>query len=141
MSIEPPEQDLLRTTVTINNIDGDVILDNRPGEAFKLAMLSSMYISDSLWDVQSAYVDSQSFQIPQEGWIIQSPIEAMVFGLRGGTSGWKTSAPTIEVILDRILQITGWVTLSSDPNDDNVGFWAASDQIIRSWQYIVVVKP
>jgi len=36
---------------------------------------------------------------------------------------------------------SGWVTPSNDPNDDNVGFWAASNQIIRSWQYTVIAKP
>lgn len=138
--IAPPTQNLLSATISIN-VDGNVDLDNRPGEAFKPVMLSSMHISTNMWDTKLAYVDSQSFEIPEEGWIIQPPTEGRVFGLQGGTSDWKTNAPTIEVTLDEPIQITGWVTPSSDPNGDNVGFWAASNQIIRSWQYTVIAKP
>jgi hypothetical protein len=38
------------------------------------------------------------------------------FGLLGGTSSWKTNAPTIQVTLDRSLQVTGWVTQDINPN-------------------------
>jgi hypothetical protein len=130
---------LLSATISIN-VDGNLELDNRPGEAFKPVMLSSMHISANMWDTKLAYVDSQSFEVPEEGWIIQPPTEGRVFGLQGGTSDWKTNAPTIEVTLDEPMQITGWVTPSSDPNDDNVGFWAASDQIIQSWRYKVIAS-
>lgn len=136
----PPTQNLLSATISIN-VDGNVELDNRPGEAFKPVMLSSMHISTNMWDTQLAYVASQSFEIPEEGWIIQPPAQGRIFGLQGGTSDWKLNAPLIEVTLDQPMQITGWVTPSSDPNDDNVGFWAASNQIIRSWQYTVITKP
>ena len=136
----PPTQNLLSATISIN-VDGNLELDNRPGEAFKLMMLSSMHISTNMWDTQLAYVASQSFEIPEEGWIIQPPAQGRIFGLKGGTSDWKLNAPSIEVTLDQPMQITGWVTPSNDPNDDNVGFWAASNQIIRSWQYTVIAKP
>jgi hypothetical protein len=136
----PPTQNLLSATISID-VDGNVELDNRPGEAFKPVMLSSMHISTNMWDTQLAYVASQSFEVPEEGWIIQPPTEGRVFGLKGGTSDWKLNAPSIEVTLDQPMQITGWVTPSNDPNDDNVGFWAASNQIIRSWQYTVIAKP
>ena len=136
----PPTQNLLSATISIN-VDGNVELDNLPGEAFKPVMLSSMHISTNMWDTQLAYVASQSFEIPEEGWIIQPPDQGRIFGLKGGTSDWKLNAPSIEVTLDQPMQITGWVTPSNDPNDDNVGFWAASNQIIRSWQYTVIAKP
>jgi len=138
--IAPPSQNLLLATISVN-VDGNVELDNRPGEAFRLVMLSSMHISANMWDTKLAYVDSQSFEVPEEGWIIQPPTEGRIFGLQGGTSDWKINAPTIEVTLDEPMQITGWVTPSSDPNDDNIGFWAASDQIIQSWRYKVIAKP
>lgn len=138
--IAPPTQNLLSATISIN-VDGNVELDNRPGEAFKPVMLSSMHISTNMWDTQLAYVASQSFEIPEGGWIIQPPAQGRIFGLQGGTSDWKLNAPSIEVTLDQPMQITGWVTPSNDPNDDNVGFWAASNQIIRSWQYTVIAKP
>jgi len=138
--IAPPTQNLLSATIIIN-VDGNLELDNRPGEAFKPVMLSSMHISTNMWDTQLAYVASQSFEITEEGWIIQPPAQGTIFGLKGGTSDWKLNATTIEVTLDQPMQITGWVTPSNDPNDDNVGFWAASNQIIRSCQYTVIAKP
>jgi len=137
--IAPPSQNLLLATIRVN-VDGNVELDNRPGEAFKPVMLSSMHISTNMWDTQLTYVASQSFEIPEEGWIIQPPAQGRIFGLKGGSSDWKTNAPTIEVTLDEPMQITGWVTPSSDPNGDNVGFWAASDQIIQSWRYKVIAS-
>lgn len=137
--IAPPGRNLMLATISVN-VEGAVELDERPGEAFKPVTLSSMHIPGEIWDTQGAYVDHHWFKIPEEGWIIWPPVESRVFELRGGTSIWKTNAPTIQVILDRPLQITGWVTRSSNPNDDNVGFWAASDQIIRTWEYTVVAK-
>lgn len=137
--LSPPEQDLLTARVTINTT-GDVTLADRPGEAFKPIMLSSMHISGGTWDTQSAYV-GVSYQIPQSGWIIQPPVVGKTFGLIGGTSLSKSNAPTIEVVLDQNQLITGWVTPSNDPNDDNVGFWAASNTVLRSWTYTVSAKP
>lgn len=138
--ISPPSDNSISAVVSVD-VDGDVDLDARPGEAFKLVMLSSMHISENVWDAQSAYVGAQSIPLPVSGWILQPPVEHSTFGLMGGTSNWKVNAPTIEVNLDRTAQVTGWVTPSTDPNNDDVGFWAASDQITRSWQYTIIAKP
>lgn len=141
LRISPPTQNSISALVSIS-VMGNIELDtNRPGEAFKPVMLSSMHISSDIWDAQSAYVDSQSFQVPQSGWIIDPPTTGKVFGLKGGTSTWKTNAPTIEVSFEQDMTIAGWVTTSTNPNDDNVGFWAASDVVIPSWQYQVSAKP
>lgn len=117
-------------------------IDNRPGEAFKPVMLSSMRISTTQWDTSSAFAGSQSFPIPANSWIIspQSSTVAVTFGLRGGTSSWKTRAPTIRINLSQPMQIAGWVTPSNDPNDDNVGLWAASDTLLSSWRYQIVAS-
>lgn len=139
--IKQPRDDSIQVTIIIKNIEGNVILDDRPWEAFKSVMLSSMYISDTIWDAHSAYVDSQIFEFPHEGGIIEPPVEGITFGLKGGSSTWKTNAPTIEITLEQPRSITGWVTASTDANDDNIGFWAASEQVIRSWQYTAVAKP
>ena len=130
----PPAQNTLTATVTVT-VDGTMALDARPGEAFKPVMLASMHVSASLWDARAAFVDAQSFQIPEEGWIVQPVARSTSFGLTGGTSGWKTNAPTIDVLMDQSVQITGWVTRSTNANDDNVGFWGATDEILRRWQY------
>jgi hypothetical protein len=83
-----------------------------------------------MWDAREASADSRTFSIPNGGWIVEPPVVASVFALRGGTSAWKSNAPTLEVVLDRRLEITGWVTESSDPNDDNVAYWAAASRVI-----------
>jgi len=139
MRLSPPVGNAIAADVT-TSVAGDVPLDDRPGEAFKPVMLSSMHISDRAWDARAAYVDSHTYPIPTPkkgtgAWIVWPPVVGDSFGLRGGTSCWKTNAPTIEVELDRPLQITGWVTGTDDPNDDNVGFWAASNEVLSSWSY------
>lgn len=140
LQISPPSGDSLTAVVTaITN--GDVVLDDRPGEALKLVMLSSMHVSSDLWDAQSAFAEGQTFGIPESGWIVDPRVTGTRFGLRGGTSSWKVNAPTVEITLDAARSITGWVTPSSDPNDDNVGFWAASGEVIREWRYRIVARP
>jgi hypothetical protein len=39
------------------------------------------------------------------------------------------------VELDQPLHVQGWVTESKDPNDDNVGMWAGSPQLMTYWSY------
>lgn len=136
----PPARNVLRATVTITSVTGDVPLDNRPGERFKPVMLSSMHISATQWDTREAYVGAQRYPLPLNGWILQPPVSGRLFGLRGGSSAWKTNAPTLEVVFDRDLPITGWVTASDDPNDDNVGFWCGADTILRSWNYALTAS-
>lgn len=139
----PPVKDVAitaRVTTTVT-VSGSVPLDNRPGEAFKPIMLSSMHIAPTVWDTQAAYADCHFYSIPASGWIVQPPAVERIFGLVGGTSTWKSNASTIEVGLDQSLQVTGWVTSSSDPNDDNVGFWAVSAEILPSWSYTITAVP
>ena len=139
LTIYPPNQQI-NAEVEIVSATGNVVLDNRPGEAFKLVMLSSMHISDSQWDSQSAVVGSQSYALPASGWIIDPPGSGSVFSLTGGTSSWKSNAPTVEITFPTNQTVTGWVTSSSDPNDDNVGFWAASDSVVSSYSYNITVR-
>jgi hypothetical protein len=136
-----PESDRLVAHVNAET-SGSVPIDNRPGEAFKPLFLSSMHISDTQWDAQAAVVDGSEVAIPAQGWLIP-PIptsSASIFGLLGGTSQWKTSAPTIQIEMNTPIQVAGWVTNSVDPNDDNVGLWAASDQVLDAWNYTVTAE-
>lgn len=137
--LSPPGGGAVRAKVAMSTT-GSVDMDTRPGEAFKPLMLSSMHISSTMWDAQSAYVGSTSYPIPASGWIVDPPAAGTVFGLEGGTSSWKTNAPTIEISMPSSLPVTGWVTGSADPNDDNIGFWPASDTVLRSWQYEILAK-
>jgi hypothetical protein len=135
LRLSPPSGVTLTAWIK-TQVSGTPELDpGRPGETFKPAMLSSMRVSPLLWDTKLAYAGGLTFTLPISGWIVQPPVVTDVFGLVGGTSCWKENAPTIEVVLDRPMQITGWVTPSSNPNDDNVGWWAATDVVVPSWSY------
>jgi len=136
VTLMPPAHNALVAQVA-TSVTGSVQLDKRPGEAYKPVMLSSMHISATQWDTQAAFIGTQTFALPQSGWIIQPPIAARNFGLQGGTRQWKTNAPTIEVTLNKARQITGWVTPSNDPNNDNVGFWCATDTVLHAWSFSV----
>jgi predicted extracellular nuclease len=141
VTISPPESDRLVAHVSAET-SGSVTLDNRPGEAFKPLFLSSMHISDTQWDAGEAFADGASLPIPTQGWLIPPtpPLTASTFGLLGGTSAWKTNAPTLQIEMDLPIQVAGWVTPSLDPNDDNVGLWAASAQVLNAWDYTVTAE-
>ena len=139
VTLMPPANNVFVAQVS-TTVTGTVKLDNRPGEAFKPVMLSSMHISSTQWDSQAAFIGSQTYSFPSSGWIIQPPIVARNFGLQGGTSTWKTNAPTIEVTLNQGRQVTGWVTQSNDPNSDNVGFWCATNKVLPSWSFSVTAE-
>ncbi|MBZ0292335.1 MAG: hypothetical protein K8L99_07180 [Anaerolineae bacterium] len=141
VKLSPPSAKSIKARVTAS-LTGSVPLDNRPGEAFKLMMLSSMHISDEQWDTNRACAGSRCVSIPASKWIIpvQPPLNRSSFQLHGGTSSWNTNTPTVKINLGRRRQIAGWVTPSSDPNDDNVGFWANSDTLLTSWKYTIIAS-
>ncbi len=139
ITLSPPGEESIVADVTMTT-SGNINLDVREGEAFKPVMLSSMRISDTIWDASGAFAGAVNYTIPTTGVIVDPLVSDTTFGLSGGTSSWKTNAPTVVVDLDRMLPITGWVTPSMDSNDDNIGFWAASSAVLSSWSYTVMVK-
>lgn len=138
--IKPPSKNSIKAIVSITKVVGSVALDKRPGEAFKPVMLSSMHFSSTQWEASKAFVGTKNFPIPQEGWIIQPPVSGQSFGLKGGTSSFMKNAPSVEILFNKSMPATGWVSTSSSINDKNVGFWCASNQILRSWQYTITVS-
>jgi uncharacterized protein YjbI with pentapeptide repeats len=145
VDLSQPMGNSIQAHVT-TTVRGNVVLDtNQPGGAFKPIALNSMHISSTQWDSQRAYADGQLFDLPFPGdtWIIQPPAitRHQKFGLVGGTSSWKTNAPTVEVQLEQpqAMSVTGWVTKSSNPTQDNVGFWCAADKVLPSWSYTLRV--
>ncbi|RRR67973.1 MAG: hypothetical protein EI684_18200 [Candidatus Viridilinea halotolerans] len=135
--IMPPEFDQALSATVSGSVTGELSLDERPGEAFKVVFLSSMWIAPTMWDAQQAGAECRTLALPGEGWIVQPPITTTQLWLEGGSSTWKPNAPTIAITLDRPLAVTGWVTPSNDPNDDNVGFWAAADAVLPAWRYTI----
>jgi hypothetical protein len=139
LRLHPPNPDFIGGSVEVHTF-GSVRLDRRPGEAFKPAVLSSMHVSPDRWDAKSAEAGSQSFQLPLQGWIVEPSITARSFGLTGGSSMWKTNAPTVEIALNQSREIAGWKMRSADPNDDNLSLWAAADHVLDAWQYTFAAR-
>jgi hypothetical protein len=139
--IEPPDNGRIKALVAAN-LTGAVPLDPRPGEAFKPVFLSSMHDSATSWDASDAFASGGQIALPDSGWIVPAtpPTTTTVFGLTGGTSEWKKNSPTVTVTLNKPLQIAGWLTKESDPNGDNIGFWASSSTILSSWSYTIVAS-
>lgn len=148
--LSPPEPGSIRAAVSMS-ASGTVELADRPGEAFQPVMLSSMHLDADRWDARSAYVGGAVVPIPDSDdnkWILQPTATGTVFGLNGGLCdglthpGGPEMHPTIEVSLEdpQELFIGGWLAKSSDENDDNVGFWAGSDELLTSWTYSIVAK-
>lgn len=134
----PPQIHVHVTTTT----SGRITLDTtHTSEVFKLVMLSSMHISAKQWDASDAIAEGQNYPLPPSGWIIFPAITGSTFGLDGGTSDWKKLAPTVTIALDTARTITGLVAADTNPNDENVGYWAASDDLPSSWSYDITVAP
>lgn len=138
--IAPPAKSALVAQVSAK-VTGAVRLDdNRPREAFKPVMLSSMHDSSTVWDAADAFTGTHVHPLPPHGWIIQPPVTTPDFGLQGGTSTWKTNAPTIEVNLNQSRPVTGWLAQMTNPNNDNVGFWCAANKVLASWSFTVTAE-
>lgn len=134
INLKPPRADLFFGEVAIS-VSGDADVDYRPGEAFKPVALSSMHISQVECDAGAAQISDEIFDMPAQGWVIPRPVVTSKFALNGRSSGSKRATPSIEIEMNEPRQITGWKTATLDPDDDNVGLWAASDRVLRSWQY------
>lgn len=135
---EPPGEDRFEARVTVSTT-GSVPLADRPEEAFQPVHTATMRISDTQWDSQAIRVNDAGHPIPLDGWVIGPPgILSDAFTLVGGTSDWKPNSPDITITLDRPMNVQGWATPSIDPNDDNIGVWAASAGILAEWEYEIV---
>jgi len=136
--LRPPAHESMVARVEART-HGSIELDRKPGETFKTVFLSSMHISDLDWDCRSAFVEEDPVHIPSNGFIVPAcpTVEARRFGLLGGTSRWKKNGPTVSIELDEPMTVAGWVTSSKDPNDDNIGLWAATDAVLPSWSYTI----
>lgn len=139
VKIYPPKNEAIAAQVRVAEVTGNVTLDNRPGEAFQFVKLSSMHKSSTEWDAKFAYADCSQTEIPNDQWIFPDSVLAKTMGLIGGV-GFKGNMPSVKVILDRQSPINGWVTGNLTINDDNVGFWANSDEVMPSWSFSVLVN-
>lgn len=141
ITLSPPANNAITAAVAAR-VTGTLQIDNRPGEAFKPVFLSSMHDSDTVWDSSVPFVGSQAYMFPGSGWIVP-PTPAVTgtkFGLLGGTSQWKTNAPSVLITFPKPVQVAGWLAADTNPNDDNVGLWAASASVLASWSYRILVN-
>jgi hypothetical protein len=146
LRLAPPAAGRLTATVRVRlrGPGAAAPLDARPGEAAKLAVLSSMRVSRARWDARAALVGPRRLPLPPArpgGWLVAPPAPATAFGLLGGSSAWKRAAPTLVVRLDRPLAVTGWLTPRRDPDGDNLSLWAAAAAFPPTWTYELIAAP
>jgi len=141
VTLTPPARSVLVARVSAK-VTGTVTLDrDRPGEAFKPVMLSSMHDSAAVWDARDAFTGTRTDRFPSSGWIIHPPASTADFGLQGGTTSRKKNAPTIELNLTRSRTVTGWLTPDTSPTDNNVGLWCAASKVLPSWSFTLTAEP
>jgi hypothetical protein len=137
---QPPANNQLTATASVT-VTGSQSLDNRPGEAYKPVFLSSMHDSSSVWDSTDAYNGVNWTALPVSGLIFNATTTGSRLTMDGGTSTWKTNAPTMDIYLNNMSMTTmGWVTQDTNPNDDNVGFWLGGNTLIPSYSYSLVCR-
>lgn len=148
VKIYPPAKEAIAAEVEVTDVSGDVTLDNRPNEAFQFAKLSSMHISETIFDTSLSFAGCDTNSIPSEGWMIPGPDNAITtnrFGTIGGLSLSQQSTserhvPSYFITLDRSAPVTGWVTFSELDSNDNIGYWASSPTVLRSWSIRIHVN-
>ncbi len=139
LRILPPSETGIQALVSIS-VSGDAILDDTHwDEAFKLVMLSSMHLSDDIFDTHHATLGSDTIGIPvPNSWIIHPARQASTFGLAGGTSTWQRgrTAPTVTIEFPNPVAIAGYVAFPDHrANSDHVALWAATPSVVRDWSY------
>jgi hypothetical protein len=140
--LSPPADGRIVAAVSATATGSVTVVPSR-WETFKPIFLSSMHVGPDRWDAEKVFADCRLATVPADGWILDPAPRASLLGVRGGVSGWQReqqsgrTAPTIEVRLPAPLDVAGWVTPSSDANDDNVGLWASSDAVPGAWSYTV----
>jgi hypothetical protein len=137
--IHPPTGTSVTADVSVQ-VTGSVALDSRPGEAFKPVFLSSMNVAPNQWDSRTAWNGKTTQDIPVEGLIFGPNTFSNRITLDGGSNSWKVNAPTIDIRFDQVLSSMGWVTRSTNPNDDNVGLWLGSDKVLPYYSFKIVSR-
>jgi hypothetical protein len=143
LNIDPPANNKRTAHVSMTTSGTVTLATDRPWEAFKPVMISTMYESSTVWDADYAIIGGDTYPLPTSGWVVSPPISSAHFGVVGGTStGWKTNAPTVVIDLAGISSplVTGWMTQSADPNQDNGSLWAATTEVQSSWNYDITVS-
>lgn len=132
-------------------------LGTKKGESFKPVALSSMRVSDKIFDASEAMIDDGRVAVPAQGTFPANfPHIAQEFGLVGGRSiriesvqyphkipgQWPTkevpkNGPSVTIKLDRPMEIMGYVTPSNNQDDDNVSVWANIDGGVQVWSYLI----
>ena len=142
LSIDAPANDKLTAHVSMTTSGTVTLATDRPWEAFKPVMISTMYESSTVWDADYATIGNDTYPLSTSGWVVSSPVATTHFGVVGGDSSWKANAPTVAIDLAGVSSplVTGWMTQSADPNDDNGSLWAATTDVQSSWSYDITVS-
>ena len=157
VTMPPPSDNLTRwhiaqtyTATTTISIDADRLVDH---EGFKLAQFSSMFINQAgscdggdggCHDADGArYIAAGgahrqvAFADVESGWVFSSTSaleDVWLDILHSDDQGWQGNTPNVRIALDALPEagtITpqGWISATTDPNQDNVGLWLHDDGV------------
>ena len=119
-------------------------------EGFKIAQLSSMYINGTYHDSDGAkYIDEYGKSITKKfedfetnHFIFDEPEkfgESWLECMHSDNYGWQGNTPNCIIYLDDLILARrctpqGWIEITGDPNNDNVGLWIHHDEVQLEWK-------
>jgi len=118
-------------------------------EGFKIVQFSSMYIDGTYRDSDGAkYIDEYGTSITKKfedfetsHFIFDEPEkfgESWLECVHSDNYGWQGNTPNCIVYLDDLMLARrctpqGWIEITGDPNNDNVGLWIHHDEVQSEW--------
>ena len=118
-------------------------------EGFKIVQLSSMYINETHHDSDGVkYIDEEGKLIIKKfedlktsQFILDNPKrfgDVLLECTHSDDYSWQGNTPNCIISLDNLSLAKectpqGWITITSNPNDDNVGLWIHDDKAKLEW--------
>ena len=154
-SIEMAEPDSKSMKIHVNQIcecTNQLTLNEsrlKEQEGFKITQLSSMYINETYHDSDGAkYIDEsgklsvRKFEdLKTNQFIFENPRrlgEGWLECTHSDDYSWQGNTPNCIISLDNLTLAKdctpqGWITITSDPNEDNIGLWIHHDKTQLEW--------
>jgi len=144
MKLGIPTDNEMSAQVDMTTSGTVALAGDRPGETFKIAMITTMHESDAAWIERFAVIENVVYPFTADQWIATPPVTATQIGVIGGIPPTtpNITTPTISLGLTTGSQPivgTGWVTPSPKPNDNNASVWLATPDVRSSWGYSISV--
>lgn len=145
--------------MAINNTPPAVDSNSPDRRPFRIGFLSSMHISDKEWDSFALSSDLDAAptamtNLKKSGYVYSPRSGARQITAYGGSNDWtnrlgaRRATATMELRMLKTdpasginaLAADGWETVTSDPNNDNIGVTLTADFIPRRWIYHIEAR-